>query len=233
MSKLTDSAIKITRKDHQICVIYKIVNNTNGKIYVGQTVNLYDRYKRHKRSLAEADEHNRPLVSAFKKYGFENFSFMILENIDCDTKKITEREQYWMDKFQSCRKSNGYNACPAAGSPFGYKHSDETKAKVSAASKRRRHTDETKKKMSEIQKGKVISAETRRKISESKKGVTPNRVYGKKVIQFDKVTNKQIAEFKSVTKASKEIGVHLSSIARACKVKRYTAGGFFWRYANV
>lgn len=224
---------EITHREHQICVIYKIVNNINNKIYIGQTVNLYNRYKRHEYSVDVLDKANRPIVAAFKKYGFNNFSFIVIEEVPCDIKKLTEREQYWMDKLQSHKRSIGYNACPAAGSPFGYKHSKETRAKVSAANKGRKHTIETKKKMSEVHKGKAVSIETRRKISESKKGTTPNRIYGKKVIQIDKKTNKQITIFKSVTKAHKETGIHLGNIARSCRTKVYSAGGFLWRYVDV
>ncbi len=51
----------------------------------------------------------------------------------------------------------------------GFKHSDETRAKVSAANTGKKHSEESRRKISEGNKGKVFSEETKRKMSESAK----------------------------------------------------------------
>lgn len=220
----------ITHKEHQIPVIYLIRNKINGKVYVGQTVNLYKRYKAHEGSARVAEKYNRPLVSAFKKHGFSSFEFSILEELSKDAGILTVREQYWMDKLQSFKSNLGYNACPAAASPLGFKHTDETRLKVSIASSKRKMSSEARKKMSIWHTGKKLSKETKEKISKSKSGVKHGNTKGRKVEQLNN-SGKLIAEYKSITTASISTGTHLGNISRSCKKTNLRAGGFYWRYA--
>jgi len=86
------------------------------------------------------------------------------------------RTQEWEEKRRNALKGKpGWNK----GMKGVYKHSEETKRKLSEAKKGKTHTEETKKKISKIHKGKTISNETKIKISESMKGEN-NPFYGKK-----------------------------------------------------
>ena len=58
-----------------------------------------------------------------------------------------------------------------------------------------------------------------------------NRVYGKKVEQYDKLGNK-IATYKNIADATKQTGVDNSSIVKTCKCKMRFAGGFTWKYVT-
>jgi len=220
---------KITHKHHKVSCIYSITNKINGKIYIGQTVNLYSRYKSHERSERSIDKYQRPIVFAFKKYGFNNFEFSVLEILSRDKEILTRREQYWMDRYQSSKRNRGYNACPAAASTLGYKHTIETRRKVSIASAKRKMSPEARVKMSAWHTGKVLSDETKKKISESKSGVKHGNTKGRKVKQLD-VDGVKVAEFKSITFAGILTGIHLSNIARSCNKTNLKAGGFYWRY---
>lgn len=86
--------------------IYKITNLNNGLCYVGQAVNIADRWRQHiKRGLgAEAPTQNK-LYPAMLKEGVENFSFELIE--DCDRTKLNEREDYWQEYFKA--KEFGYS----------------------------------------------------------------------------------------------------------------------------
>ena len=86
--------------------IYKITNLNNGLCYVGQAVNVADRWRQHiKRGLgAEAPTQNK-LYPAMLKEGVENFSFELIE--DCDRTKLNEREDYWQEYFKA--KEFGYS----------------------------------------------------------------------------------------------------------------------------
>lgn len=53
-----------------ICGIYKITNRINGKIYIGQSVNIVRRWYAHKECVS-----NNHLSAAIAKYGLENFDF--------------------------------------------------------------------------------------------------------------------------------------------------------------
>jgi hypothetical protein len=58
----------------------------------------------------------------------------------------------------------------------GYKHSEETKRKISESHRgKKKHTEESKKKLREFNTGKVISKETRRKLSQNHNGLKPNK----------------------------------------------------------
>ena len=88
------------------CGIYKITNLENGMCYVGQAVNIADRWKQHiKRGIgAEAPTRNK-LYPAMLSIGVENFSFEIIE--ECDRSKLNEREDYWQEFFKA--KEFGYS----------------------------------------------------------------------------------------------------------------------------
>ena len=80
--------------------IYKITCLHNSKIYIGQSVNVPNRFSEHiKRGLgAEPVTRNR-LYSEMKKWGVENFIFELLEEVPRD--KLDERERFWIEYFHS------------------------------------------------------------------------------------------------------------------------------------
>ena len=86
--------------------IYKITNIENQMCYVGQAVNIADRWKQHiKRGIgAEAPTRNK-LYPAMLEVGVENFTFEIVE--ECDKSKLNEREDYWQEFFHA--KDFGYS----------------------------------------------------------------------------------------------------------------------------
>ena len=85
--------------------IYKITNQINNKVYIGQSVNIKKRFNQHK--CAARDGENSYFYQALRKYGVENFSFEVLE--ECPKEKLNEREIYWIEYFHSTDRSKGYN----------------------------------------------------------------------------------------------------------------------------
>ena len=86
--------------------IYKITNIENQMCYVGQAVNIADRWKQHiKRGIgAEAPTRNK-LYPAMLSIGVENFTFEILE--ECDRDKLDIQEDYWQEFYHA--KDFGYS----------------------------------------------------------------------------------------------------------------------------
>lgn len=87
--------------------IYKIVNISNNKIYVGSAKNFKIRWKRHINALKNNKHHNIFLKRAFDKYGINNFKFEIIEIIT-DFSILKQREQFYLDTLYPFG-NNGYN----------------------------------------------------------------------------------------------------------------------------
>lgn len=87
--------------------IYKIENNINHHIYVGQSVNIEKRWKREiaASQLSADHSYDYPLQRAFRKYGVENFSFDIIET--CSLEELNAKEIYWIHYYDSF--FHGYN----------------------------------------------------------------------------------------------------------------------------
>lgn len=88
------------------CGIYKITNLVNGMCYVGQSVDIANRWKQHiKRGIgAEAPTKNK-LYPAMAEFGVENFSFEIVE--ECEKELLDKKEDYWQEFFKA--KEFGYS----------------------------------------------------------------------------------------------------------------------------
>lgn len=159
-------------------IIYKVINNINGMIYIGQTSKSNERFDNYFGS-------GKLVKDAIKKFGIENFSKVILAK--CNSKRVaTELEMDFIEKYGS--RNGGYNISKGAyNSMLGVKLSEKHKMKISKANKGKKlsikhkekisetnanriFSDETKRKISEGNKDKFISVETRKKMSKSKIG---------------------------------------------------------------
>lgn len=95
-----------------ICGIYKITNQINGKCYIGQSINIKQRWRAHKTKAFSPSnsQYECPLYRAIRKYGLENFSFEVLE--ECPAEELNQKEQQNVSFFQSNNPSFGYNLTP-------------------------------------------------------------------------------------------------------------------------
>lgn len=88
------------------CGIYIIKNKINSKVYIGQSVNIENRWWQHKYSaLNQRQDSYTEIHKAMAKYGVDNFFYEILE--ECGIEKLNEKEQYYIQYYNSYH--NGYN----------------------------------------------------------------------------------------------------------------------------
>ena len=95
--------------------IYKITNLLNGKIYIGKSVDIYERFNTHKRESLISQEQweqnyrgiKTPFHAAIRKYGAENFKLEIIE--ECLEQELNEKEKYYIKLYNSTNKDIGYN----------------------------------------------------------------------------------------------------------------------------
>lgn len=86
--------------------IYKITDIASGKCYVGQSVNVGERFKQHiKRGLGAETPTKNKLYPAMQEIGVENFTFEFIE--ECPKDKLDEQEDYWQEFFEA--KTWGYS----------------------------------------------------------------------------------------------------------------------------
>lgn len=102
-------------------VIYKFTSKTTGKFYIGQTLKhrLKGRIQRHKTQIYDCH-----FYRARDKYGFDDFLFEILEEIDI--KDLNNRESYWIAFYDSF--NNGYNS--TKGGDGGNTYAKRTKEQM-------------------------------------------------------------------------------------------------------
>lgn len=80
--------------------IYKITHIETQMTYVGQAVNIADRWRQHiKRGVGAETPTNNKLYPALKKYGPEAFTFEVLE--ECPREKLDAQEDYWQDFYKA------------------------------------------------------------------------------------------------------------------------------------
>lgn len=89
-----------------VCGIYKITNTENQMVYIGQSVNIANRWKQHiKRGIGADTPTQNKLYPAMKAIGPENFTFEVVEQ--CPRSKLDEREDYWQEFYKA--KEFGYS----------------------------------------------------------------------------------------------------------------------------
>lgn len=86
--------------NRKIMGIYKITNLNNGMCYIGQSVDVADRWRQHvKRGVGAEPVTQNKLYPAMKAIGVENFMFELVE--ECKGNELTPREKYWTDFYQA------------------------------------------------------------------------------------------------------------------------------------
>ncbi len=82
--------------------IYKVTYIPENKvIYVGQSINVEDRFKQHKYCYNNPNElgYKSHFYRTLRKYGFENFQFEPIE--ECLAEQLDDREIYWIAQFDT------------------------------------------------------------------------------------------------------------------------------------
>ena len=116
---------KVTRRDRSAGV-YVITHIPSGKLYVGSSVGMWSRRLKHLLDLKHQRHHSKHLQRCWDKYGSDQFSFEVLEDV-LDAPTLIAREQVWIDLLEPA-----FNTCPAAGTLAGLPRTAEHRARISA-----------------------------------------------------------------------------------------------------
>lgn len=175
-----------------ILQIYKIENLITNKVYVGSSVlGIKKRRRCHIFHLCNNTHHSKRLQNSWNKYGKENFKFEVVE--DCDKSNILEREQYWINYYDSYNK--GYNATPIAGNCEGRQVKESTRLKIS----------------------KTLHGRKINRTPDHNRNLSISR--SRPVIQYD-INNNIINRFISTTSAAISLGISQSTVSANCSGKQ-------------
>lgn len=218
-----------------MAIIYKITNDINGKIYIGQTsYSLEKRFKEHCSDSRKEGLEIRPLYRAMRKYGIEHFHIESLE----ETNNPNERETYWIERLNSYGNGN-YNATKGGDGKTLYNH-NEILSRLRDYPYPKQVAEEFGCSVDIVRDiAKANSIQTR---SASIDGLVKSAVNEKKsVIAYTK-DDIEVAKFESTSEAAKwcvenKLATTLNSgvrahIAEAANGKRKTAYKHKWKYVS-
>jgi group I intron endonuclease len=195
--------------------IYRWTNLVNGKSYIGSSVNLGLRFTNYY-TYSFLSGTDMVIYKALLKYGYSNFSLEILEY--CDVSEVISREQYYLDLLNP-----DYNVLKTAGSSLGYKHSEETRAKLKARvfsleHKSKLWTPEHRANHLEALKTLNSNEEQRKRASEQMKmlNLKLNKLRAHRVEVLDTLTN-ETEVYSSIREAAWSINVDPSTIQKVLK----------------
>lgn len=205
--------------------IYKIWNEVNDKLYIGQTSqNPQKRWTCHKSDSQNGTTH---LYKAMRKYGIEKFHISIIEEVLDE--QLNEREEYWIHYYNSY--NNGYNL--TLGGEGGKLY------------------DVSKEQVEELWKQGLSISDIAEQLQVSRT-VIRNRIYDSKLYSEDEsqrrgfnARNKNkskpiialtddgiiVAQYESSREAAEKIGVSYKAISNALRSGR-RSGGYRWQYAD-
>lgn len=212
-----------------MCGIYKIINKINNKIYIGQSINIELRWKRH---LTLKD--NMPIHLAIQKYGQQNFILEIIEI--CPQEELNAKEIYWINQYNS-KVPNGYNisdggkgGVPKSVQSFNEK--GELVKEYSSISEASADTGVTIEKIiRSCKSSNIFAGEYQWKYTDDDSKIIKARSKrrSKKVYQFDSL-GRLLKVYDSITIAAKENNIDKSCICACCNHRQKTSGGYQWSY---
>ena len=130
-------------------IIYKLTNITNGKQYIGQSINTWKQRKAGYNTCISSKHNNQRIVKALRKYGWNKFNVEIIATAKT-TQKLNELEEYYIKKFNTINE--GYNIATGGDNKI-YSETHKQILKKSWTYERRKNASERMKEQNKKTKG--------------------------------------------------------------------------------
>lgn len=187
--------------------VYKHTLKNDGRMYIGQTCNIKDRWK------PSAYKTCTKFYNAILYYGWNNFTHEIIAD-NLTLEEANKLEEQLIKQFDTI--NTGFNLNSGGENKL---HNNQTKQKMSNARTGIKKSESHKKSISNALKGQKKSQEhiQHNKASQHKKPVL--------CIETNII-------YESLSEAERKTGILNESISRNCRGKQKTAGGYHWRFIN-
>ena len=196
--------------------IYCIENIINNKKYIGQSINIEERQRKHREALRNNRHENDHLQKSWNKYGEYNFKHYILET--CEPDQLNDREIYYIKLYDTL--NSGYNLTEGGGGVRGQKADDEFRAKMSRIVSGKNNPNY----------GHHWSQELKDKLSQKKKGTK----LGKDNPRATKIICVETGDVSdTIMEAADKCCIPIAGMTRCLKNPKYVNHGFhFVKYDN-
>lgn len=206
--------------------IYKVTNDVNDKIYIGQTINSIEyRFRCH---INEPIKNNK-FHKALSDIGVEHFKIELVE--ECLDEDLNDREKYWIKFYDSVNR--GYNTTWGGSCGLHYNRQEILDLwnqglniqKISEAIGIDRGL------LAQILRNNgIIDDEIKARHYEAMRVQVKNRA----VYQINPKTGEVIKKWDMISEAERQLHISHTAIVRCCGLKPQskTAGGFTWRYVE-
>ncbi len=217
-------------KENSYGIIYQVINNKNGKIYIGSTTqNIESRKKDH------INKANKNIGHKFQKaigtYGADAFEWKVIDTAK-DSNELAIKERNYIIEYNS--KEIGYNSDSGGGiKKTIYQYNIEDGSLVDSF-------DSLESASSAISASIKALSKTCLSVNQQLGGYywsykykipfEPHRDKRKKIVYQYDIDGYLLAKYTSVKEASEETGVNRGSISKVCRLERNQAGGFLWVY---
>ena len=213
--------------------IYKIFNDINDNVYIGQTVQTINaRFWQHKNDAKKGSMTSLHL--AIMKYGEGHFFIEKIE--ECEISELDNREKYWIEYYNSYK--DGYNMTP--GGSGVYSSSTPKRAKIDdnlifslwdegkSISEIVEETGYSKSAVkNHIKKYSNYSIEESNKRGSHKQAITRQ----KPIVQVD-IQGNIISYYASAREADEKTDISYQDISYAAN-NGTIAGGYYWCFKNI
>jgi len=209
---------KIKEDTNNLSGVYLILNKVTLDYYIGSasTDKFYTRFYRHLINLTGS----KIVKLAVRKYGIENFTFIIVELFPEEVNKENNKKLLDLEDFYIKSLLPNYNILTEAGNTFGYKHTEISRIKMKA-----NYSDERREAIGNLNKGKTLSKETIAKMKEkaltrlsrtfTEEALINMQKQSKPIILYNKSNGTVYGEYSSIIDAANSIKCNEKTIRRA------------------
>jgi len=207
--------------------IYKLTNRINGKVYIGKSVDMHQRFIDYNNDIRKGKK--RFVLDAIRKYGWESFKLEIIEIYPnrANNDYLLDREAFWIKFYMATKKGIGYNLCEYSRDRGGIPLTEEHKRRIGDANRAKKLT------VSKENRSKMIDGlREKAKTREFKLNIVNKRPYKIIVHQIDPSTMTVIKTWDLISDIAEYFSMTYEGISYFLKTGKIHKG-FIWKSEKV